>query len=236
GSRPAEDLLRERAALELPEWMVPSRFVFLDALPRTANGKLDRRSLPAPGTDGDREDSSHVEPRTPLERALVPIWKEVLGVERIGIDDNFFALGGHSILATRLVHRMSSALHADLPLRALFEAPTIRALAERCATIGDRGAAAERFAHRPWRSLLSVQPRGDRRPVYLVAGAHADEEVFLRYLSNLIPYLGLDQPVYGFRARGLDGDAMPHESVEEMARDYISELRELDPGGPYVIA
>src|SRR5690606_15700168 len=74
------------------------------------------------------------------------------------------------------------------------------------------------------------------RPVYLVAGAHADEEVFLRYLSNLIPYLGLDQPVYGFRARGLDGDAMPHESVEEMARDYISELRELDPGGPYVIA
>jgi amino acid adenylation domain-containing protein len=119
--------LREAARARLPEYMVPSAFVVLEALPVTANGKVDRGALPAPDTPGSR--GTYVAPRTPAEERMAAIWAEVLGLERVGAEDHFFDLGGHSLLATRVVSRMRSALQVELPVRALFEAPTVARLA-----------------------------------------------------------------------------------------------------------
>ncbi|HEX5872256.1 MAG TPA: amino acid adenylation domain-containing protein, partial [Longimicrobium sp.] len=117
--------LRER----LPEYMVPSAFVALDAFPLTPAGKIDRAALPA--VDAKPEARAFVAPRTPQEQALAEIWREVLRLDKVGAEDDFFELGGHSILATQVLSRVRRALGVELPLRALFEAPTVRALAER---------------------------------------------------------------------------------------------------------
>ncbi|HEU4557526.1 MAG TPA: amino acid adenylation domain-containing protein, partial [Longimicrobium sp.] len=135
--------LREAARARLPEYMVPGAFVVLDSFPVTPNGKVDRAALPAPDTPGSR--GTYVAPRTPAEEVLAGIWAEVLGVERVGGEDNFFDLGGHSLLATQLVSRVREALGAELPLRAVFEAPSLAELAGRVEALraeaaGDAGA------------------------------------------------------------------------------------------------
>jgi non-ribosomal peptide synthetase component F len=116
---------------KLPEFMVPSAFVFLDSLPLTPNGKIDRNALPAPDQSRPEMEEHYIAPRTPIEELLAEIWADVLKMERVGIRDNFFDLGGHSLLATQVVSRIRETLQVDLPLRALFEAPTIAELALR---------------------------------------------------------------------------------------------------------
>ncbi len=111
--------------------MVPSHFVALPALPLTANGKLDRAALPTPELDGPEAGDGWLVPRTPVAEILAGIWSEVLGVERVGLNDSFFDLGGHSLLATRVVSRLRSVFQVDLGLRELFEEPTLGGLAAR---------------------------------------------------------------------------------------------------------
>jgi acyl carrier protein len=114
---------------KLPEYMVPHFYLFLDKLPLTAHGKVDRRAFPQP-EGGERElDAPFVAPRNAIEEVLAEIFAEVLGVERVGVNDNFFDLGGHSLLATQLVSRVRKDFQPDLPLRKIFEAPTVAALA-----------------------------------------------------------------------------------------------------------
>jgi acyl carrier protein len=122
-----------RAALhrKLPEYMIPSAFVVLDALPLMANGKVDRRALPPPDLAALASEHAFVAPRTPVEAALAQIWTDLLGRRQIGVHDDFFALGGHSLLATQVVSRVREALGVELPLRRLFEAPTVAAMAGR---------------------------------------------------------------------------------------------------------
>ncbi|MBA2448198.1 MAG: amino acid adenylation domain-containing protein [Chloroflexi bacterium] len=129
-STPTPTDLRGFLRAKLPEYMVPAAFVPLAALPLTPNGKVDRRALPAPDRSGPELDSGFVPARTPVEATLARMWAEILGLDRVGIHDDFFALGGHSLLATQLVSRVRDAFRVDLPLRRLFETPTIAGLAE----------------------------------------------------------------------------------------------------------
>src|SRR6185436_8527708 len=112
-------------------YMVPSAFVALEALPLTPNGKVNRRALPAPDNVRPTLEASFVAPRNSIEETLAGIWSQLLGVERVGVQDGFFELGGHSLLATQLVSRVREAFGVEIPLRAIFEAPTIAGLAER---------------------------------------------------------------------------------------------------------
>ena len=124
----AAGALRAHVGASLPDYMVPSGFVVLDRLPLTPNGKLDRRALPAPVLRGE---GLWRAPRTPREEILCALFAEVLGVAGVGIADNFFALGGHSLLAMRLISRIRAGLDVEVPIRTLFEAPTVAALAGR---------------------------------------------------------------------------------------------------------
>ena len=125
--------LRDYLASRLPHYMIPSSFVCLESLPITPSGKLDRKALPAP--EQRRLDAEYVAPRDAVEQSLADIWSEVLGIERIGIHDNFFAFGGHSLSATQVVARACAVLRVDLPLRDLFNMPTIADLAARVAVL-----------------------------------------------------------------------------------------------------
>ena len=127
--QPSAEELRSFAGEWLPEYMIPSAFVMLDALPLTASGKVDRQALPDPATSNLRPGHEHVPPRTEVEHEIAEIWQELLGVEEVGVTDDFFALGGHSLLATQMITRIRRH-HGNVPLRALFVAPTIAALAE----------------------------------------------------------------------------------------------------------
>jgi amino acid adenylation domain-containing protein len=157
--------LREGVARRLPAYMVPSSFSFLAAFPLSPSGKIDRRALAAlaaasastvlsePGGEVEPGAAEPMPPRTPVEELLAGIWREVLGIERVGIEDSFFILGGHSLLATRVISRLREVLGVELPVRALFEAPTIAALAVRveaaraaAGATGDAGAAGSETA------------------------------------------------------------------------------------------
>jgi acyl carrier protein len=140
GAEPSAGRLRARLKERLPDYMIPSAFVFLDSLPLLPSGKVDRRALPAPGA-ARADVATYVAPRTPVEETLAALWADLLRVERVGVEDNFFDLGGHSLLATQLVPRVRESLGVDVPLRGMFESPTVAALARYVEELGARAAA-----------------------------------------------------------------------------------------------
>ena len=122
--------VREWLTGKLPDYMVPSAFVLLEAIPLSLNGKVNRRALPAPEFTQDAN-TAHIEPRTEIEKRVAGIWSEVLHISRIGVEDNFFSLGGHSLLATQVMSRLKNLFQVDLPLRTIFELPSVAELAKR---------------------------------------------------------------------------------------------------------
>jgi acyl carrier protein len=134
-TRGLQSSLRSFLENKLPTYMIPSAFVVLDALPLTPNGKVDRKALPLPDQSRPELESFFVAPRTAVEQSLAKIWADVLNIEKVGVRDNFFELGGHSLLATQVISRLPQILQVELPLRSLFETPTVAALAERIETI-----------------------------------------------------------------------------------------------------
>lgn len=219
----------------LPDYMVPSAVVALKSFPLTPNGKVDRRALGPPEQGRPEQVREYQAPRTPLEKTLVKVWSDVLAIDRIGINDDFFDLGGHSLLATRLANALRQTLDIDLPLRAIFLESTVANMARKITYTAKTGAYAYHETPPKWASLVPIQPKGERRPFFLVSGNYREEDEFYGYMANLVPHLGLDQPVFGFRARGLDGRQDPHRTAEEMARDYVDEMRLYQPEGPYLL-
>ncbi|MFE3739617.1 amino acid adenylation domain-containing protein [Streptomyces sp. NPDC059134] len=213
------DAVRDHAARRLPAYMVPSGWRRLDRLPLTVHGKLDRRALPAPGAPA-RGGSQGRAPRGPREDVLCTLFAEVLGVERVMIDDDFFALGGHSLLATRLIGRVRTALGADVSIRTLFEAPTVAALAGRLLDAADDD---------PLATLLPLRTSGGRPPLFCV---HPAGGLAWSY-GGLLPHLDGDQPVYGLQTPNLDGTEPFPGSIEAMAAGYVAQVRTVQPHGPY---
>ncbi len=221
GPAPSPTELRSFLRAAIPDYMTPSFFVFLKAMPLTANNKVDLQALPAP-VPSFSDDLVHVGPRDHVEIQLTALWQQVLGVAKIGVHDNFFDLGGHSLTAAQLFFLLEQVYGRHLPLATLFQAPTIAELA----SVLSR----EQWVP-PWQSLVAIQPSGTAIPIFTVPGVGGNVLVF----AQLARLLGSDQPVYGLQARGLDGKEAPFTTVVEMARHYIAEIRTLRPQGPYVL-
>jgi len=215
-------LLRCFLKEKLPEYMVPSAFVVLEALPLTPNGKVDRRALPAPNPLRSESESSFVAPQTSMEVTLAHIWANLLNLEQVGIYDNFFELGGDSLLSMRLMEQIYQQCDRELPLSALFLAPTVERLANRLQSETDS---------LTWSPLVTIQPRGSKPPFFCV---HPILGVVFPYYE-LARHLGCDQPFYGLQPIGIDGEQLPHTRIEDMASTYIKALRLVQPQGPYFL-
>jgi amino acid adenylation domain-containing protein len=212
--------LREFAKQKLPNYMVPSFFVRLDALPLTTSGKVDRRALPPPSLE-HREKTLFVAPRNELEQQLAEIWEGVLKVEHIGVEDDFFALGGHSLMAVRLFDAIENVTGQRFPLSTLIEAPTITQMARFLS---------ERRRPSVASALVPLQTRGALPPLFGIHG-HFGEILFYHPLSQR---LGAEQPFYALQARGREGTPA-HDTVVGMACEYVEEILRVH-AGPYYIA
>ncbi|KVN54720.1 hypothetical protein WT14_29940 [Burkholderia stagnalis] len=210
--------LREHLAARLPEYMVPAAFIVLDALPLTTNGKLDRRALPEPDDDAFVQ-TQYEAPQGEIELTLAALWTDLLGVERIGRHDNFFALGGHSLIAARLLARIRETFGREVSIRALFEAPTVAQLAPRIHTTGPSDALAV---------LLPLQPLGSNSPLFCIHPAGGFSWPFAGLAHHL-----RDRPLYGLQARALTESGKYAQSIEDMAQDYVRQIRSVQPDGPY---
>jgi amino acid adenylation domain-containing protein len=220
--------LREHLQSRLPAYMVPSYFLFLDELPLTPNGKIDYLRLPQPDRVRAASPSGPARPPTDVEQKLAALFAETLGLAEMGIHDSFFEKGGHSLLATRLVARIRSEFHVNLPLAALFEAPTVAGLAER---IG--GLSSDSPTRQALPECVVPLARGRSRPILFCLPPAAGSP--LCYL-HLVRHIGDQWPVYGFQSPGLLEGGLPLTTVEAMAADYLRALRAVQPAGPYWIA
>jgi len=231
GRSPTPEDLRQFVKQKLPEYMAPAHFVFLDSIPLTTNGKVDRKALPAPSYEGVSAAREYVAPRTETEKALADIWAKLLKVERIGIHDDFFDLGGHSLMAMRAVSQIGEMYEVNLPLAVLLEAPTIAELAKKLRKEDTDKDDKKEHKTPSWSSLVPIRASGSKKPLFLVHGAEGN---ILLY-REVTQHLGPDQPVYGLQSQGLNGDGRFLTTVEEMASHYLKEILEAQPHGPYFL-
>ncbi|MFL5384338.1 MAG: amino acid adenylation domain-containing protein, partial [Longimicrobiaceae bacterium] len=212
GAPPSAAALRDALGRRLPDYMVPTAFVALDAIPLTPNGKVDRAALPAPSAPDAEEQAA---PRSAAEELLAGIWANVLGVERVGIDDDFFLLGGHSLLATQVVSRIRLAFGAEVPLRAVFEAPTVRRLAARVEALRAEG-----------EPLPPVTPADRSQPLPL---SFAQERMW--FLERLVPDAGIYNMPVAQRLRGpLDVEAL-RAALETLVHRHEALRTRIRPAG-----
>jgi amino acid adenylation domain-containing protein len=220
-----QSVWREALAAEVPPFMVPSAFVVLDRLPLTANGKIDRHGLPMPA------DITPAQSRGPactrhqtldLEHHISSIWKELLGLRDVGADDDFFSVGGDSLMAMHLLARLEKDLGHRLTHAAFIEQPSIAAMARAL-----RNDTAVGFA-----SLVPLERHGTRPPLFCVHGGGGHCYCY----RDLARRLGSDQPFWGLQGRHVDGRLLRQTSVEQMAEYYLEEIKQVAPKGPYYLA
>jgi thioesterase domain-containing protein len=219
---PSVSSLRHSLSQKLPDYMIPSAFVFLDFLPLNPNGKVDRKRLPEPGINRPELDTPLVAPRDELEFRLTSIWERLLDIHPIGIRDNFFHLGGHSLMAVNLFNQIRNLTDHNLPLSTLLQAPTVEQLAN---ILHDKKYSVS------WSSLVPIQTGGRKIPFFCVH-AHGGNVLIYRDLAR---HLGPDQPFYGLQARGLNGEPLGRRRIEDMATDYLEEIRHVQSEGPYFL-
>ncbi|MFA6010978.1 MAG: amino acid adenylation domain-containing protein [Desulfobacteraceae bacterium] len=232
----------------LPEYMIPQHFVNLDSMPMTSNGKIDRNRLPKPVSTLITEVQQNTQ-ITELETRILKIWLDIIGLEYIGVNDNFFEVGGHSILSVRIFSEIYNLTGINLPLAEIFKSPTVRELSKTIEASGGRikdkkngnkflnrflfaSSENEKDEKSGWSHLVAIKPNGSKTPIFCM---HAIGGNVLNYYP-LASGLDADQPVYGLQARGLDGLSEPYSSIEEMAGHYIAEMKMIQPSGPYYLA
>ena len=223
------DQLRDYFRQKLPIYMLPSRFVFVEQLPLLPNGKVDRKALSvgsAPSPEG-----TLVPPCDRVERQLTGIWRSLLGVEAIGVKDDFFHLGGESLLASTLLTQIEREFNVRLSLSDILDAPTI-------ATLGgvirrhrqpDLSTVEPEKSASGSSSLVLIQPVGFRPPIFCISGVGVVVFVF----QMLARHLGTDQPVYGLQPTEPDGKKPTPMTVPEIAKQYVREMRAVQPDGPF---
>jgi amino acid adenylation domain-containing protein len=213
------ETLRAGLASTLPDYMVPSAFVKIDALPLTANGKLDRKALPKPEQDAFAS-RAYEAPIGDVEQKMAGLWAELLKLDRVGRNDNFFQIGGDSLAVMRMVQSLNQTFGVTVPIRNVFQNPTIAALS---AKMSESGKSKTR------QNLVPLKVGGTKPPIYYV---HASSGHVFRYMA-LVNALGNDQPAYGLQASGLEAGETLGESIESMAKSYIDAIKEFQPAGPY---
>ena len=215
----AADELREFLKKRLPDYMLPSRFVFLDALPLTPNGKVDRRALPLPEQLDLPPHKGYIAPRNNIESQLTKLWESVLNVRSVGVKENFFELGGHSLLVAKLLRRIEQTFGKKLSMAAIFEAPTIE---KQASVLGNSSALR-------WPSALApIQPSGSNPPFFCFGFTAGP------IFRSLARRLGSDQPLIGVDPTLVDGSQVsaPYR-MEDVAASLARQMRELQPEGPY---
>jgi len=213
---------KEHVSLVLPAYMVPAHFEILPFLPLTPNGKVDRKALPEPTFNIKHNIVRTHGVLTKDEEFIKDIWVELLDINDISLTDNFFHLGGHSLIAIEVMIRIENKTGKKIPPSTLFQYPTISGLAS---VMQDKAGLSK------WKSLVAIKPAGNKDPLYIVHGTGLDVMVF----NNIARHMDEDQPVYGIKAKGKDGDDELMEEVEKMAAFYITEMIEQNPKGPYAL-
>ncbi len=221
GFTPGTPEIRSFLKDKLPDYMIPAAFVWLKTFPLNASGKIDRKALPEP--HAVQQVSGHyAPPRNPAEKLLAQVWQEEMGIEKISMDANFFDLGGHSLMAGKIISRIHQVTGRLLPLSSVFANPTIGGLA--CLL-------AESSPGQVWNTLVPVRETGSKPPLFCIHPISGDVE----YVYKLASYLDEEQPVYGIMARGMNGTDAPCETIEEAAKFYLQAIIEKQPQGPYQI-
>jgi amino acid adenylation domain-containing protein len=220
--RPTARGFRKYLTERLPDYMIPAVYVCLPEFPLTPNAKIDRRALPKPDLGGEGARAEYVAPRDATERFLAGVWRDVLGVERVSIWDNFFVLGGDSLLAARLFAEIEKKTKRNIPLATLFQRPTVAELAE-VVRAPDTDLS--------WSPLVTIQAEGNSPPLFLVHGAEGNVLLY----RSLQHHLGDQQRVYGLQSEGLDGRKHFDPTIESMASSYIRAIRSIQPQGPYYL-
>jgi thioesterase domain-containing protein/acyl carrier protein len=214
--------LRQALKQKLPDYMVPASFVQLEALPLTANGKVDRRALPLPEQTVQNLEQI-IAPRNELEEKLANIWQKILSKETISVTANFFDLGGHSLLAVSLLTEIEQTFKTNLSLGTFLSAPTIEDLAH---VLSQEASSTDDSL------LFPIRTTGSKPPLFLI---NAVGTGMLAY-KLLAKYLDPEQPIYGVRAVGMDDQRSPHNRIGEMAEAYIHEIRTVQTQGSYWLA
>lgn len=206
---------------KLPEYMVPTEYIAIAQMPLTPNGKIDRKQLPEPGAHISTQ--GYIAPQTDTEKVVAELWEKYLGIPQIGIQDNFFQLGGHSLIAVQIMTGIRKLTGKLIPIATLFKYPTIQKLAQLVQSGGEEST---------WKSLIPIKPTGNKMPVYIVHGEGLNVLIFYNIATNVDP----EQPVYGLQSRGLNGVERVPDSIEAIAALYVAEVVEQNPTGPYAIA
>ena len=230
----SHDELKSFLKEKLPGYMVPTVFVEMEELPMNTSLKVDRKALPKPDLS-KLSTAVKEDPTTKGEELLTGIWKDLLGVEDVSIQDDFFELGGHSLAAVQLMSRIKKATGKKLPLTTLFQNSTIKKLAVQLNGYNkplENRHSKKGHSNSEFSSLICIQKGGNKTPLYLVHGGG----LHVLFYQNMVKYLDKDQPIYALQAKGLNEGEEPLDRIEDMAAHYIREIKTQNPDGPYCLA
>jgi amino acid adenylation domain-containing protein len=214
--------VREELAKIVPSFMIPNIFIWVDDFPLTTNGKIDKKNLPAPEYVRQDSEAKLRKPRTETEKEIAKVWSEVLQIREIGIDDNFFEMGGTSIMAVKVVVEIEKSTGKRFPLSVLFEYSSV----EKFAKLLNEGG--EIYSD----CIVPLKSSGSKVPLFMVHGGGLD----VLYFANLSKHLDEEQPFYGIQGVGSRGFDEWYESVDDMAAHYIQSITKINPDGPYALA